>query len=53
MSESKTEEHTKPEFGASGRKIVYDENGKPYVLDFLFFFLICQHRLTNTQMSFM
>lgn len=20
-----------PEFGASGRKIIYDENGKPYV----------------------
>lgn len=42
MSETKTEEQTKPVFGASGRKIIYDENGKPYVLEgfFLFWFVI-------------
>lgn len=27
----KKEESSKPEFGSSGKKIVYDKDGKPYV----------------------
>lgn len=31
MTQEKQEAQEKPVFGASGRKIVYDKDGKPYV----------------------
>lgn len=31
VSEPQKKEHAKPVFGSSGRKIVYDKDGKPYV----------------------